>query len=435
MTRIHLNGEGIAIPLEALPEGLIDSGTAPLLFNMPDGEDFVPADFIGLGFTHYEVYCIGGAGGRGANETDTVRIWTRTQTKEVMPLALWNEYKENQAALYEASTGPDYRYIVNDPNNPGQHLFLTIRELLEFNNPTHSFTINNYEEALLSDLMRIGSALVGGAGGGGGLHRVAGELADLPAVVPVSVGQAGDDAPPGQGVINGAWHPRPYPFLYPGARPAPYNVPSYVFTWFTERYPDPTYLPAVSGEDGGASSFGDVAKASGGKGGGPAVTWIGGVKTPTAYGGDGGSGGTLVAGGGGEGAEADVNGGDGSWDGTIGKGGGGGRGGRAVRSPGIGGATPAVIQRQGTHGGQGSFSYGDTSVFGPRDFRTNYISTKYTTVWETGQPITAIPLNTGWPIVAGGGGGAKAPGKRWHGSRAPGFDPNGVVIVKVFKIE
>ena len=99
MTRIHLNGEGIAIPLEALPEGLIDSGTAPLLFNMPDGEDFVPADFIGLGFTHYEVYCIGGAGGRGANETDTVRIWTRTQTKEVMPLALWNEYKENQAAL------------------------------------------------------------------------------------------------------------------------------------------------------------------------------------------------------------------------------------------------------------------------------------------------------------------------------------------------
>ena len=439
MTRIHLNGEGLAIPLEALPEGLIDSGTAPLLFNMPDGEDFVPADFIGLGFTHFEVYCIGAAGGQGGSETDVVARWSRTQTQQVMPLALWNEWADNQAALYEMGTSPEYRYIVNDPNNPGSHLFLTARELLEFNNPTHTVTVNAYnaDGAQLADIMRIGSAFLGGAGGGGGLHRVSGELAALPAIVPVVVGQAGADAPPGQGIVNGEWHARPYTFHYPDTpRVAPYNTAAYAYTFFTERYPDVTFGPPEAGEDGGASSFGEVAKASGGKGGGPAFEWVGAVKSPTAFGGDGGSGGTLVAGGGGAGAEAD-GGGDGSWDGDIGKGGGGGRGGRAVRqhNPLLGGVGPATIQRQGGHGGQGSFSYGDTSVYGPRDFRDNFIQINKAVDPYTYEVIRETPIQTGWGIVPGGGGGAKAPGKRWHGSRALSFDPNGVVIIKVFKIE
>src|SRR4051812_13960083 len=155
------------------------------------------------------------------------------------------------------------------------------------------------------------SLVYGGAGGGGGLHVVRGRLIDLPAVIPIFVGQPGLDSPDGI---------------------------------------------TADGGDGGASQFGEIAKASGGKGGKGAIPYqrlrfrvqVGGQVydhyTGGGSGGDGGKGGQILAGGGAPGArfiqpvppvlpaevgtrynsfEAE----NGKWDGSIGEGGGGGMGG------------------------------------------------------------------------------------------------------------
>lgn len=64
MTRIEFGGLGVPIPTEGLPDGVVDETLSPLLFELENGL-FVPTDFIGLGYTHYEVMCVGAAGGRG----------------------------------------------------------------------------------------------------------------------------------------------------------------------------------------------------------------------------------------------------------------------------------------------------------------------------------------------------------------------------------
>lgn len=66
--RVGFEGEGDPIPLEALP-GASDLGELPtqtLLLTEADG--FKAEDYVNLGYTHYEVICIGAAGGRGGDE-------------------------------------------------------------------------------------------------------------------------------------------------------------------------------------------------------------------------------------------------------------------------------------------------------------------------------------------------------------------------------
>lgn len=60
--RIFLAGHGDAIPLEAMPD-LTDENALTLIFS--ENDTFNKADFDGLGFTHYEIICVGAAGGRG----------------------------------------------------------------------------------------------------------------------------------------------------------------------------------------------------------------------------------------------------------------------------------------------------------------------------------------------------------------------------------
>jgi len=60
--RIFLAGHGEAVPLEAMPDASDENAMTLVL---PDGYIFNKADFIALGFTHYEVMCVGAAGGRG----------------------------------------------------------------------------------------------------------------------------------------------------------------------------------------------------------------------------------------------------------------------------------------------------------------------------------------------------------------------------------
>jgi hypothetical protein len=194
----------------------------------------------------------------------------------------------------------------------------------------------------------------GGAGGGGGLHRVRGVLSALPAACPVVVGVGGN----------------------PGL----------------DHVSDPAL--ATDGEDGGYSSFNDsTARASGGQGGRKVVSNSVTVSSQ-ANGGAGGIGDRILAGGGAAGGVAGTPtatgpgtpgtaGADGSWDGVVGEGGGGGAGGV--------GTYLGVTANAATAGGRGSFDAGDTSVYG------------------LGTSASSDALDSGAAnIVPGGAGGARA---------------------------
>lgn len=225
----------------------------PLVIKFESNQNFDVQKYLDLGYTHFDVICIGGGGGMGGG-IDT------------------------------AGTGT---------------------------------LVRNY----------------GGAGGGGGFHRVRGLLSALPSSVPVVVGAGG--------------------------------------TLGTEHASNPA--STTDGGDGGHSSFnGDTCKASGGKGGKRAQSNS--LTVPTqAHGGEGGLGNRIAAGGGAAGGTAGdpddpgpgipgTPGADGTY-GTviyhIGQGGGGGAGG--VGKYGSDG-TP---RNAATNGGRGSYNPGDTSVYGP----------------------------------------------------------------------
>lgn len=193
----------------------------------------------------------------------------------------------------------------------------------------------------------------GGAGGGGGFHRVRGLLSALPDSCPVVVGTGG---------ALGAEHAS-----------------------------DPALT--TDGGDGGASTFnGTTCRASGGKGGKRAQSNSTTVTTQ-ANGGDGGVGNRSIAGGGASGGLAGTptatgpgtpgtKGSDGSFFDNIGKGGGGGAGGV--------GKYGGLTLNAATAGGKGSYNPGDISVYGP------------------GGVPSADPASGAANILPGGASGAKA---------------------------
>lgn len=65
MTRIELGGEGLPIPTEALPDGLVDGGLPLLTFSFTEDGAFDKTEWAALGYTLFEVMCVGAAGGRG----------------------------------------------------------------------------------------------------------------------------------------------------------------------------------------------------------------------------------------------------------------------------------------------------------------------------------------------------------------------------------
>lgn len=203
----------------------------------------------------------------------------------------------------------------------------------------------------------------GGAGGGGGYHRVKGLLSALPMLCNIIVGTAGANAP---GIAGSLW------------------------------------ATSSDGGDGGPSSFnGTTCRASGGKGGkklgaAPSLT-----VSPNAQGGMGGRGDySGSAGGGAVGGHSGTptstgpgtpgtNGKDGSFINDIGAGGGGGGGGVYRNDTG-------VICVSGTSGGRGSFNTADLSVFGQGDLPTGALPG-----WGGGAKATPL---TGQPTEYGKGG-------------------------------
>lgn len=218
-----------------------------------------------------------------------------------------------------------------------------------------------------------GSAIrnYGGAGGGGGYHRVRGLLVELPSLVQIVVGVGG----------------------FPG----------------NENNSDPAQT--TDGGDGGYSSFhGTTCQASGGKGGKRVQSNSGTVATQ-ANGGDGGIGNRTIAGGGATGGICGVPQGapgsaglDGTIFNNIGKGGGGGAGGVGYYN--------VATYLKATSGGRGSYNPGDTSVYGPGDSPDSEI------IPGGGGGAKAAPLN-GLPTIYG-----QAYGQRIQGNR-------GIVVVRL----
>ena len=95
-----------------------------------------------------------------------------------------------------------------------------------------------------------------------------------------------------------------------------------------------------------------------------------------------------------------------------------------------------------TPGGQGSFSYSDTKVYGPRQLPQMYTAWLQWYDSVTGLPqvnpttgeLIRQPLGSKGLIIPGTGGSAKAPGRRYFGSRAIGFNPNGLVLIRLIKV-
>lgn len=269
----------------------------------------------------------------------------------------------------------------------------------------------------------------GGAGGGGGVHRVAGLLADLPDNVTVVVGEAGAA---GQDAVDTSAVGAPLPVM----PMLPERDGSGAIIMPLSLYPNPDWVEPLAGEAGGGSFFGDVAKASGGMGGG--AVWLETTDWSDYYyynivddllpgmGGTGGLGNRDIPGGGGAGGFRQATeepilslAQRGGWDGTIGAGGGGGYGGRyrGVLNPGS--SPPIFGWFDAGNGADGAFSFGNPSVFGPGELR------KFGPFETPGHHYLTIP---------GSGGGAKANKLLKYGSRAPGFNPNGLVFIRLYKI-
>ena len=416
MSRLELGGKGDPIPLIALPDPNLDDNLTPQVFALEDGVPFVKTDWVGLGYTHYEVWCIGAAGGRGGGISNQA-IFLTAHHRPVMTSGEWSNYL---ALMHYYNDPLGVVYTKWDPNIPGE-VVISMEEWYQLNIPNHDpWYVNTFRSPFLSE----DTGAIGGAGGGGGIHVMSGELATLPEACDVEVGVAGAETiPPGQTFVNGAW------------TPLPYSVGGTALQqWATEfmnEYPNPhpSFLPPQVGQDGGASTFGgDICQASGGKGGAPAKKWVGGSFVVDGSGGEGGVGSRTLAGGGAPGSNSPANGSDGTWDGTIGQGGGGGRGGRVTTSSGF---PPTSVVTPPTDGGRGSFSYADTSIFGDRQQKSNWVTTQYIFDYVTGNITSVNKFPTTNTIIPGGGGGAKALHKMNYGSRAVSFNPNGLVVIRL----
>lgn len=205
----------------------------------------------------------------------------------------------------------------------------------------------------------------GGAGGGGGFHRVRGVLSALPALCPIVVGVGGN---PGD-----------------------------------DHDSDPALT--TDGADGGFSTFNTTScRASGGEGG-KHVESNSDLVSTDADGGDGGVGNRTTVGGGASGGLAGTpsptgpgdlgtNGSDGTLTRDIGKGGGGGAGG-------VGTYDGDLTLNPATAGGRGSYNPSNLSVYGPGALPTSDPDSGSASIIPGGASgAKAAPLN-GLPVVYG----------------------------------
>lgn len=507
MARIQFDGQGQPIPIIALPPFGSDKDLPSTVLTFTESVEFPVKQYRDLGFTHFEVTCVGAAGGKGGDATSSIFFATEYFRRPV-PQDVWNLYLE-AVRLESYFQNHTWDRTWATAGN------LTDVQINEQQNPRHLMEFGVVKQVVL----RPSYEAFGGGGGGGGLHKVSGALASLDDSVPITVGKAGTDSPMGQTLAPGVLTPimstlnsgpdgpfgvgqggdRSYGGYWEGGTPIIPHYPRYLYftpdgvpipvelttRWvqildyldaYCFTYPDPhnSFANPQYGGDGGTSSFADgVVQASGGKGGAPGKVYTGiiTVNSQSGFqakgdGGDGGIGGRAEPGGGGHGSvDNKLNGSDGIWHPELGIGGGGG-GGKGGRSDKYGGTYLDPGLKLATAGGQGSYSYADASVYGPRQFRSSYQTVQllgksrskaeseyfgdYFDAQSNGLPngeieYRSVPYSNtpvsgqgGAPlillIIPGGGGGARPLKNLKYGSRAPGFSPDGVVVVRLIKI-
>lgn len=475
MTRIELGGKGDPIPILALPDPSLMGELPSTVIEFKDGDLFDKQWWMNLGFTHFEVWCVGASGGRGGSIGRVVwpQLWSDPSDPSPplydpwnppMPPDLWEMYKEREVLIWESGlkfegyngvwwyqNGP----MINTPNwvygQPSTDFWVHWADYLTPNrDPLNVVTYHSpYLEEESDIITPYGQPSeprfpfgLGGGGGGGGTQVVRGALVALPDICPVVVGQAGADSGPGQMRVNGPWVTQKSDFMtflqepnwelgyagWSGYQKRLNQLDRLIAVW-QYRYPDsmPTFLPPQPGGDGGASSFGgNICRASGGQGGHSAMMWEGGVRKLDGAGGDGGVGGQLAVGGGAVGSKEDKPGADGTWINDIGKGGGGGRGGASTdwNAP----------TRNATSGGKGTMSYADISVHGKGELWSYWVRIDRRYSHYTGLVEYETPTITTSKYVPGGGGGVRALKKYPYGSRAAGYNPNGHVLIRLTKI-
>lgn len=558
MTRFQFGGYGTPIP-ESADVGALDPHIHPDLpvqsFVLVDGDVFRKVDWASLGYTNYEVWCVGGAGGQGGNASRKY-YWQEDVTPETidpanplasfssnpMPADVFTAWKEmllytpwtgyqgitgynypgawTTEAQYRAHYFQDSVWHVPAPGEKlppvGSREYEDYRLFGGWNIYTSYYTFDQYANFVASHadwlyngweywkahqslphvgfrrymglpmLINDGSA-IGGAGGGGGVQVVSGLLEDLPDAIPVSVGQGGTPGLLGHIASNGPFTPATSMLPVLGQDPQRENAElinpqlwEATYRGWTDNYPlpHPTFVGPGSGQDGGPSSFGDICMASGGKGGSPATTWIAGKLHFAGQGGEGGKGGTLVAGGGGAGGYTEVYGQsgqaeltapragkDGTWDGHIGTGGGGGAGGGSEKDykylyvladgstknvrPLYGqySTWPYILSRDASGGGKGAYSKLDTSVYGeagfiePLDTPTVYGGAITHGALIGGVPYypvqdTPTPMRSIFPAP---GGGARVNRKyrvgSWRSKHDSNWSPDGLVLLRLIRVE
>jgi hypothetical protein len=436
MSRLVLAGQGGPIPTISLPDPNSSGERPNLELVLEHGVPFEKAAYTSLGYTDFEIWCVGAAGGLGGGVADI--LWESTLTWDTMPIEVWNAYIQlavTSGAVPVFVTGRYQRYPGVSYSGPWEELvpprWMSYPEAAEYTNPYHG----NYYRTWIQPYFGMQNKYkgFGGGGGGGGTHVVAGSLADLPDSIPVVIGLSGGDGALGHDKNLGTFVPEPESWymrhnklldtFWGGSTdwhtdPSEMALVTLINAWGT-RWPEPhnSVSPPQSGEDGQASSFGDIAQASGGQGGESAMAWEGGVRKLKGGGGAGGIGGQIEAGGGGAGSITSASGADGIWNRIIGGGGGGGRG---------GGGTGTALERPASAGGRGAFSYDDTTVYGQRQY-PKMVSFSGSGV---GRGSTYTDM-----IIPGGGGGVRVNRKKPFGSDADGYSPNGMLLLRLFKLD
>jgi hypothetical protein len=199
-------------------------------------EDFAKADWMALGYTHYEVWCIGAAGGLGGGVLSDP-IWATKFYLLSAPSDIWAGHLaalvQGDAYLGKKFYSDYYTTIFSSVPLSMPHGYLSLAspatgytggyaydvthyQAEEHYNPSHLLGVQEY----MSVFARQTGDAFGGAGGGGGLHVVSGELEDLPEVCEVVVGQVGTDGDPGQIKANGCGL-RLRPRFFPGTSEIP----------------------------------------------------------------------------------------------------------------------------------------------------------------------------------------------------------------------
>lgn len=95
---------------------------------------------------------------------------------------------------------------------------------------------------------------------------------------------------------------------------------------------------------------------------------------------------------------------------------------------------PYSFERQGSRGANGSFSYADTSVYGPGTGPTYPLHFLRTYASDEPRILETRLYQALHVLVPGVGGGARINKKSGFGSYAPGYNPNGAVFIRVFKV-